>query len=181
MFQCKICNARKEACGVCLKGYCKKCDKTAFHDNGVPYFNDNTLEGFKKCKRLMFTSLTCCSPGCTSSVLYKCSKGNCCGLFCEKHVNHMHFGCFYKNCHNRAITYTQDWCEMGPNKWFCHYHYNVCNNATLSSGEKSVSSYALCGDCRKPLIGNCVYVGLCINCNGKWQDLKSKGIKGIFG
>lgn len=185
--RCIVCNDKQRCCDVCQNGYCGVCDYYKNHNQGIAHFGVNTIEA---CKKSMFVTndvTKCRADGCYNIGINYCIKNHCCGIFCEDHMDHMHFKCCYSDCSNRAIKYRPDWCKIGPNKWYCKIHDDIVTQMHNDLYESQnyvggyTAPYGLSTDCRKPLTFDRASIKYCAPCNGKWQALKKQGIKGPFG
>jgi len=187
---CILCGIQQSCCDVCQHGYCLNCDISYYHNQGVPYLTEGhrTLKAFHQAMSACSKGASKCSaPDCFRAGLLGCTKRSCCGNFCQDHMTHMHFGCCYKDCKQRAITYTLESNVIDGGKCFCKFHYNCVTeqNNKLYLEKKSYnyysSPYGRCNDCRVALTADRASIKYCVQCNIKWIALKKQGIRGPFG
>lgn len=184
--KCTKCSAVQKACLVCQSEYCASCDAYKSHNKGTPYGGSNTIQGFIKQNR--GDAYKCRMDGCYNVGTYHCSKNSCCAKFCQDHMIHLHFTCCYPECKQYAITYSAPDNRYIPDRWFCKPHGDYVSLEshrmyTQKQSQQNVSyaPYGKCLDCRKALTYDRISIKYCVDCNGKWQHLRSQGISGPFG
>lgn len=177
-------------CNVCLISFCPyhhsvhPCEKWTHRvdEACVPYFKGHDEADFFKDK---FVDVTICrAKGCGKISTSLCSKKLCDYYFCDVHKLHKHFKCSYGSCEKWGTAFMPDdkFVYCYEHALFIHeertyyYYYNqrAYNRQTVNT--------KCCDTCHVALTTESEQlVGFCRRCNGMWQALKSKGIKGPFG